>query len=276
MYSLWKNGDWLSPQDFSLPASDRGLLHGLGLFETFLALQGTPIFLPQHLSRLRHSCEALGWQFPNYEIAEITTELLSRNSLCTTAARCRLTLTAGSGPLTDLSSGADLSIWISASPLAAAPESVSACLCPWPRNEHSPMSRHKSTSYAENSLALDHARRHGFDQALFLNTRGQLCEAATANLFLVKYGTLHTPPLESGCLPGITRQLVLELASTHSIHHSEDPLTLADLAAADECFLTSSLHGILPLTHLPERELATGPLTRRLQSLYASLLPPVS
>jgi branched-chain amino acid aminotransferase len=272
MNSLWKNGHWLSHQDFSLPASDRGLLLGLGLFETFLALDGRPIFLPRHLSRLRQSCEFLKWPFPNDDFPEIARELLLRNSLSTGAARCRLTLTAGSGPLNDLSPGGDLSVWMSAQALATFPESISACLSPWPRNEHSPLSGHKCTSYAENSLALDHARRHGFDQALFLNTRGDLCEAATANLFFVKNGTLLTPPLQAGCLPGITRALLLELADTHSIPSGEEPLTLTDLAGADECFLTSSLHGILPITRLPDRELATGPLTRRLQLFYAGIL----
>lgn len=268
MNPLWQNGHWLSPQAFHPAPTDRGHLHGLALFETFLALDGLPVFLPEHLARLQKSCDLLGWPFPDDDFPEIVRELLIRNHLTEGPARCRLTFTAGSGPLDHLHAGADRCLWMSAQALGKSPDTLSACLAPWPRNEHSPLAGLKSASYAENALALDHARRHGFDQAVFLNTAGKVCEAATANLFVVKNGILHTPPLTAGCLPGITRQKVLDLARDSSISCHEADLDAEDLHEADELFLTSSLHGISPIRRFGDKILETGPVTRQIQQIY--------
>ncbi len=268
MNPLWQNGHWLSPQDYHIAPTDRGLLHGFGLFETFLALDGEPLFLHQHRERLQKSCLTLGWPFPKDDFLEIARELLVRNHLTDGPARCRIALSAGTGSLNDLSLGQDCFVSVSAQALGQSPESITACLAPWQRNEHSPLSRLKCSSYAENVFALDYARRLGFDQAIFLNTSGKVSEAATANLFLVKNGVLHTPALHAGCLPGITRQIVIDLAREHSILCLEDDLTVLDLDSADEIFLTSSVQGILPVIQLQDRHLGNGPLSHHIKALY--------
>jgi len=135
------------------------------------------------------------------------------------------------------------------------PESVELCIAPYPRNEHSPLAGLKCASYAENLIALDHARRHGCDEALFFNTAGHLCEAATANVFLVKHGALFTPSLDCGCLPGITRGVVVEIASSLGIPCHETRLIRDDLLQADEVFLTSSTRGPVGVSRLDMREL---------------------
>jgi branched-subunit amino acid aminotransferase/4-amino-4-deoxychorismate lyase len=111
---------------------------------------------------------------------------------------------------------------------------------PFPRNERSPLAGLKCASYAENLIALDHARRAGADEALFYNTRGELCEAATANVFLVREGRIFTPPLASGCLPGTMRARVIERIAVE-----ERDLTAADVEEADEVFLTSATRGVV-------------------------------
>ena len=217
MKRIWCNGQWLDPQDFLSSPMDRGSIHGLGLFETMLAIDGVLLFADRHLARLRSGHEKLGWPVEFPEFQEIAAELLAKNRLGTGRARVRLTVTGGSGPIHDLTPGTDRLVWMTAFPALVPPESVSACLSPWPRNEFSPLAGLKCASYSENLIALDHARRTGFDETIFLNTAGHLCEAATANLFLVIDGTLLTPSLDSGCLPGITREVVIELAAETGI-----------------------------------------------------------
>ena len=170
----------------------------------------------------------------------------------------------------DLTPGDDRLVWMTAFPALVPPESLTACFSPWPRNEFSPLAGLKCASYSENLIALDQARRKGFDETIFLNTAGHLCEAATANLFLVKDGVLFTPSLASGCLPGITREVVIELAGEEGIPCEVGALTLADLQAADEVFLTSSTIGAVPLSRLGDRVLDPGPVTRRLREAVAS------
>lgn len=272
MNSLWCNGQWLALDDFPSHASDRGLLHGLGLFETLLAVDGKPVFPQRHLARLRAASQRLGWKLDFPDFRETVEELLVRNQLAEGRAKVRLTMTAGSGTLRDLSSGADRLVWMSAHSLEGPPTRLSVCISPWRRNAHSPLAGLKCASYAENLIALDHARRHGFDETLFLNTSGDLCEAATANLFLVKNGSLFTPSLESGCLPGITREVVIEFAARLGISCNQSTLTSAELEAADECFLTSSTRGIVPVTQVDQRMLSIGPVTGQLAASWSECL----
>jgi branched-subunit amino acid aminotransferase/4-amino-4-deoxychorismate lyase len=265
MKRIWCNGQWLDPQDFPASPMDRGSIHGLGLFETMLAIDGALLFADRHLARLRCGHEKLGWPVDFPAIREIAAELLLQNGLGTGRARVRLTVTGGSGPIHDLTPGADRLVWMSAFPALVPPESISACISPWPRNEHSPLAGLKCASYSENLIALDHARRMGFDETIFLNTAGHLCEAATANLFLVRNGTLLTPPLDSGCLPGITRELVIEHAAETGIPCEVRAIGADQMEAAEEIFLTSSTIGVLPVCRLGQRAIPPGPFTRRLR-----------
>lgn len=267
MTRLWCNGQWIHPQDFPQSPLDRGSILGLGLFETILARDGIPVFADRHLARLLQGCEKLGWTIELPNLQEIAIELLVKNQLTHGRARIRLAVSAGSGPLQDLATGADRLVWMTALPAFAPPESLSACVSPWPRNEYSPLVGLKCASYAENLIALDHARRQGFDETIFLNTAGHLCEAATANLFLVANGTLFTPSLDSGCLPGITRQCVIELAQKIGVPCEVTSLTLAQLQGADEIFLTSATRGPVPLFRLGERQLSPGPILQKLHAM---------
>jgi branched-chain amino acid aminotransferase len=264
MNQLWCNGRWLALMDFPNLSQDRGLLHGLGLFETMLSLDGKLVLADRHLARLRAACKRLGWTVDSPDIHSIADRLLVDQGLTGGRARIRLAITAGSGTLGDLRLGDDRIIWMTAHSCEVPPGSLAVGISPWLRNEHSPLAGLKCASYAENLIALDHARRHGFDEILFFNTSGGLCEAATANVFLVKNGNLFTPPLESGCLPGITREVVIELAAMLGISCRLCALTSVELQAADECFLTSSTRGVIAVSRLDQRAMAHGPVTERL------------
>lgn len=268
MTHVWCNGHWLDPLDFPGSATDRGLTVGLGLFETILGLDGKPVFAERHLVRLQDGCGRLGWQPEWPDLLGIMGELIAHNELGAGRSRIRLALTAGSGVSHDLSLGADHVMWMTAAPVAEPPVSTTADLSPWRRNDRSPLAGLKCASYAENLVALSHAGRLGFEETLFLNTAGHLCEAATSNVFVATNGQLHTPPLSSGCLPGITRAVVIELAEKLGIPCHEQDLPEDALHAADEIFLTSSIRGVMGVSRFGERSLPAGPLTTRLREAW--------
>ena len=140
---------------------------------------------------------------------------------------------------------------------------------PWRRNEHSAVAGLKTTSYAENVVALAYAHERGGSEAIFANTAGALCEGTGSNVFLVVDGRLCTPPLSSGCLAGITRELVREVVAVDEI-----TLPLGALAATSEAFLTSSTRDVQPISLVDGVALPTcpGPHTAAAAAAFAALM----
>ena len=173
------------------------------------------------------------------------------------ADRDRPGLVRGDGPPTVLVVALPLSPWPSVS---------TAVISRLRRDEQNPLAGVKTVSLAESVTALAEARAAGADEALVLNHRGDLCEATTANVFLVHDGVAATPPLESGCLAGITREHVLELGAVERV------LSRADIATAQEAFLTSSTREVQPLVAVDGRPVGDGergPVTAPLAEAYA-------
>lgn len=243
-------------------------MHGLGLFETILAVNGQAIFVERHLSRLIESCQHLGWDIQLPELESVMKELLQRNQLELGRARIRLALTPGSGAFNDISIGEAPMLWLTATIAGQAGGSAKVNLCPWRRNEHSAIAGLKCIAYAENLIALDHARRMGFEETIFLNSAGFVCEAAMANLFIMKDGLLLTPSLESGCLPGITRQIVIELAGRCRLEVRETSVSVDDLMNAEEVFLTSSIRGIFGVSRIDEKTYQHDQIAKRLRQYW--------
>jgi branched-chain amino acid aminotransferase len=255
---IWHNGRFLPAAEFQISPSDRGLTLGLGFFETLLAHDGQAVFLEQHLTRLANGFDRLGWQPPSFEFAAIAAELLKRNGLEQGRAKIRLTMTASG----------DACVWLTVSRFDPTQGGIAVNFAAFPKNENSPLAGLKCTSYAENILALDRACALGFGETLFFNQRQQLCEAAMANVFLLQNGRLRTPSLASGCLPGITRALVLKLAQQLPLRVEEAELSRADLDSADEIFLTSSLRGLSWVSQLDGKHYPQPTLTPQLQQLW--------
>lgn len=245
--------------------ADRGLTHGLGIFETLLALDGQPVALDLHLARMNEGAERLGLdagKLAEEEIAAAMVGLLERAGLATGRARVRLAMSAGAGNLRCLEAGCDGLLWMTAAACPPPPVSMTMVMADFPHNERSPLSGIKCASYAENLIALDQARRAGADEALFLNTRGELCEAATANVFLVRGGKLFTPPLSSGCLPGTMRARVMARIAVDEV-----VLTADDLAAADEVFVTSATRGAVAVVKIDDRAYRQGKVVAEVAQL---------
>ena len=146
----------------------------------------------------------------------------------------------------------------------AAPVVVTA---PWTRNETGALAGLKTTSYAENVRALRWAVERGATEAIFANTRGELCEGTGTNVFVVVDGQVQTPPLSSGCLAGVTRGLVLELADV-----CEADLPIDILRTADEVFLTSTTRDVQGLTSVDGRRLEVGPVTASIAAVFRDLV----
>lgn len=145
-----------------------------------------------------------------------------------------------------------------AAPADPQPPTTAVITVPWPRNERGALAGLKTTSYGENVIALAAARERGASEAVFANLRGHLCEGTGTNVFYVVDGELRTPTLDSGCLAGVTRALVLEWFGGREV---DEPIEVA--AAADEIFLVSTTRDVQGVHRWDERELpAPGPVTR--------------
>jgi branched-subunit amino acid aminotransferase/4-amino-4-deoxychorismate lyase len=179
-------------------------------------------------------------------------------------ARIRLTVSAGEGDMTpDPGTCPSPTILITTQHLAPlTPKKYEtgfkAAVSFLRRNSQSPLSRLKSTCYMENILARTAARAAGCDEAIFLNEQGYLAEGSSTNIFLVSNGELITPCFESGVLPGITRDAVLEIARTSNIKATERWVQLNELIEAQEAFVTNSILELMPLVSVESRPIGTG------------------
>lgn len=267
---VWINGEITPTELARLSPFDHGLLVGDGAFETLITYRGHPFAMHRHWLRLEASCGVLDIPVPDEAILRVALlEVMLANQL--TDARVRITVTSGNGPLGSDRGAADTTVLIAAVPLKPWAKTEMLITVPWARNERSAIAGVKSTSYAENVVALAYAKKRGGGEALFLNTLGELCEGTGSNVFLVSQGQVVTPPLSSGCLAGVTRGLVIELCRKEGIPSSEAPLVLADLVAADEVFITSSTREVHAVVGVDDQTFKQGPITERLASAFKLL-----
>ncbi len=273
MFPVWLNGSLVDPSDASVPVFDHGLTVGDGVFETLRTEGGVPFAMGRHLARLRRSLVGLGLELDRTD-DELRDAMRAVAAAVGGPAKVRLTVTGGPGPLGSGRDPGALTVYVAGDRLEPWPATGAAVTVPWRRNEHSAVAGLKTTSYAENVVALGHARELGASEAIFANTAGDLCEGTGSNVFVVHDGIVRTPPLSSGCLAGVTRELLVEHVAALGGHRIvEEPVSMAQLASADEVFLTSSTRDVQGLHRIDDRELAApGPLTERAAVAFAALV----
>jgi branched-chain amino acid aminotransferase len=273
MTHVWANGVLLESDAARISPFDHGLLVGDGVFETIRVYDGQPFAWRRHLDRLAHSAAGLGLTVPDRaELRAAADSVLRANQL--TEARLRITVTGGLAPLSSERGESPPTVIVAATEVRAHPATTDVVVVPWVRNERGAVAGLKTISYAENVRALAYAREHGAGEAVFANTRGELCEATGSNVFLVRDDAVVTPPEESGCLLGVTRALVLELCADQGIACAEQTLPVVALAQADEAFLTSTVREVQPITAVDGHALARGPgtVTGQLAAAFTDLV----
>lgn len=249
-------------------ALDHGLLVGDGVFETCKVRDGVAFALTRHLRRMERSARILGLSYPGDQAVRDAVGAVLQAAGPMPLGRLRVTLTGGVGPLGSERGERGPTLTVAAAPSAPWPSEIRVVTVPWRRNEYSAVRGAKTTSYAENAVALAHAQRKGAHEALLLNTNGDLCEGTGSNVVLVLGGRLRTPPLSSGCLGGITRELLIEWAEGEGIPVSEEALTLRHLEQAEDILLTSSTRDVQHVNDLDGRVVSRTELGERVQKLF--------
>jgi branched-chain amino acid aminotransferase len=276
---IWLNGRLVPREQAHIDIADRGLLLGDGLFETLRVYGGHVFKLEDHVERLARGAAELGIPLPldGPDIAAAVHETLEAHHLDAASAALRITLTRGPGQRGLLPPDDPRpNLLISVSPYhPAVPDDGYAVMTAKRarRNEGSLTARLKTLQYLDNIVAQTEAAAEGADEALLLNNRNAIACGARSNLFAVIKGTLLTPPIEEGALPGITRAAVLHLARELSVATSETRITLGDLAKAEEAFLCNSLLEIVPIRRADGWQIPSGTVTRRLSDAYRALTP---
>lgn len=269
---VWVDGALTPADQARIAALDHGVTVGDGVFETAKVVDGTPFALTRHLTRLRTSAAIIALRLP-WSDDDLRSACAATLAAVAEAGdepgRLRITVTGGPGPLGSDRSDVPPTLVIAASPASPWPATTAVATVPWARNERSAVAGAKTTSYAENVVALAEAHRLSASEAILANTVGALCEGTGSNVFLEVDGVLCTPSLATGCLAGITRALVCEAVPVVE----RDDLTLDHLRWADEAFLTSSTRDVHPIARVDQRDLpaAPGPLTTMAATALAAI-----
>ncbi len=270
---VWHDGRLRRREEAMVSFDDHGFVVGDGVFETIATVDRVPFALRRHLDRLRQS--AAGLHLPitldDATVRAAVTEVIASHD-GEGELRIRITVTAGRSALGSSRGDGPLTVVIAALPLRSAAATARVVVVPWTRNEHGALAGLKTTSYAENVVALQVAQRHGADEAIFANTAGELCEGTGSNVFVVLHDEVVTPPLTSGCLAGVTRALVLEAGLA-----VERRIPLAVFRDAEEVFLTSTTRLGQPVAAIDDRLLApSGARTAEIASYLSTLVQTTS
>jgi len=261
----WVNGHLVDPHAPAIGVTDHGLTVGDGVFEAIKVVEGQPFALTRHLARLGRSAAALGLPEPDVVLLRAAVaQVLAEEHLA--LGRIRITFTGGPSPLGSGRGDARPTMVVVAGPMDPAPETTAVARVPWPRNERGALAGVKSTSYAENVVALAEAAKRGASEAIFANLAGHLCEGTGSNVGYVVGGEVRTPTLAVGCLAGVTRALLLEW---YDVVEIDEPMEVLD--SADEIFLLSTTRDVQGVHLVDDRELVgPGPVTRELMKLWST------
>jgi len=269
---IWMNGELMPLESAAVSPLDHGLVVGDGVFETLRVYRGVPFAWTRHLDRLHASAGGLGLAAPDRaELRAAADAVIAENRL--DEARLRITVTGGPAPPGSKRAPVPPTLIITAFPLEPSVAAAGVVIVPWTRNEGGALAGLKTISYAENVRALAYAEEHGAHEAIFPNTMGRLCEATGSNVFLVLDGICCTPPLSAGCLNGVTRQLLLEIAKSAIGDEIEERDVPVDaLRRADEAFLASTVREVQAIAEVDGTELvAPGPITTALAAAFREL-----
>jgi branched-chain amino acid aminotransferase len=277
------NGSVTPAAEARVSVLDNGFTFGDAVYETLRTYGGRPFALDRHLRRLRRSAERIGIAVPQDDrvLAAWLDALLSRAA--NPESYIRFIVTRGLGDISyrfERVQGPTVVMAVKPfEPLPAAQfeEGIPVVIASVRRNAPEALDPAiKSCNLLNNILAVREAQAKGVSEPVMLNHRGEVAEGASSNIFIVKGGVLRTPPLRAGILPGITREVLLELAPQLAIPAEEATLRVEDLYGADEAFMTSTLKEAVPVRSIDDRPVGTGkpgPVNLRLLSAFRQYAP---
>lgn len=274
---VFLNGTFLPEAEAVVPVSDRGFLLGDGLFETVRVAGGKPFRFAQHLERLARGANFLKIRLPftPKELQKFALQLIERNSL--PESILRLTLTRGAGKRGYSIAGADRPTLVMAlQPLPPVnpdePLMWSLVTSSFRIPAGDALALFKTTSKLLNIMARAEAEEKGADEALLLNTNGEVAETAGGNFFWVYQGKVCTVPTGRGVLPGITRAVVLEVCQSLGLETEKRIIKPEQLRRAEGIFVTQSALGIVPVASFDGEPVAPSPLVEQIAAGYAGIL----
>jgi branched-chain amino acid aminotransferase len=269
---IFHNERLLPIEHVRLSPGQSGLLNGWGLFTTMRIVEGVAFAFERHWKRLARDAERTHCPFPFKEetVRGRLGEVLRANQVREGCARIYVFGNqTGFWRSDENFPTADLVICSSGLPAYRDP--LTLALREHGRHAASPLAGVKVTSWLPNVWALYEAQRDGNDEVILLNERGEVAECTAANIFCVREGRVLTPPLSSGCLAGITREVLMEIGPRSGVAVEERTLFPADLYAADEVFISSTNRTMLNVSSIAGRAVTIpgDPVARKLEKIFA-------
>ena len=258
----------------SVPADDRGLAYGDGLFETLLVREGRPRFLFDHLARLTAGCTRL--RIPLVTVREMRADIDAAVALAPSLAVLKILVTRGSAVRRGYAPGGAetprpiISLW-KAAPLPSRPDGVKLVLASLRVADQPALAGIKHLNRLENVLAARQAQEAGAFEALILGTDDRLVSGAMSNLFIVKSGEIRTPFVDRAGVAGVMRGIVLRECAALGLTACEEHLTLEDLFAADGAFITNARLGVVPVGRVGEHAFPMNEVASRLAAHIETL-----
>jgi branched-chain amino acid aminotransferase len=270
--NVFHNEGLLPIEKVRLSPGQAGLICGWGIFTTLRIAGGEAFAYERHWRRLEKDAAIIHLPMP-YSSAKVRLnlhEVIRANQVSEGAARVYLVYNQVGFWQSDEKSLPEVDLIIYTAPLPQYREPVRLGLREHGRHAASPLAGVKTISWLQNVWAVAEAQRDGFDEVVLLNERGEVAECTAANIFAVKGGKIHTPPLSSGCLEGVTRGILFEIAPEAGIAVVEQALRPEDLYSADEVFITSTNRNLIGVGEIAGQKIATapGPVTHQLNDLF--------
>jgi branched-chain amino acid aminotransferase len=266
---VFHNHRLLALEDVRLSPGQAGLFNGWGLFTTMRITLGEPFAFERHWRRLLHDADRTHCPLPfesDVVLREVR-ELARINKAPESAARVYAIYNgAGMWRSDEPFPEADLLVYTAALPHYREPSRLA--LREHGRHAASPLAGVKVTSWLLNVWCLHEAQEQGYDEVALLNERGEVAECTAANIFCVKNGRLFTPPLSSGCLEGVTRSVLLEIAPEAGYPAEERVLYPPDLFGADEVFISSTNRNLLAVNEIAGQRIASGLAIHKLEKAF--------
>ncbi|MGB7767668.1 MAG: aminotransferase class IV [Verrucomicrobiia bacterium] len=273
--TIFLNGQFVPEAEAVIPVNDRGFMYGDGLFETVRVVNGWPFRVAQHLERMTRGADFLKIKppFTPKELQEFAEQLIEQNQM--PEAILRVTLTRGPGER-GYSPGAEgkptVVMTLHAAPPADHPVQWCLITSSFRVLAADPLSSFKTLNKLTHVMARAEAGEKGADEALLLNTNGEVAETASGNLFWVYKDTICTTPTGRGVLPGITRAVVLEICQTLGLPTNKRVIKPEALKNSEGIFITQSAWGIVPVATFDGEAVAPSPLVDQIFNAYRELL----